>query len=154
MYSTTFSDLECRVILILIYMIYIINKFYSKFNCIIYFLIYWKLKNVSVKQDVVSQNPPNFQTLLWKSWPDIVWAMTPRDVFLVDVDREEQLGEVYGCCQVNKDGNWKCLVRRAVELIGIVTYLNAINCMLWMELYKVSSMFLEPLAYYRLLAAI
>lgn len=79
--------------------------------------------------------------------------MTPRDVFLVDVDREELLGEVYGCCQVNKDGNWKCLVRRAVGLIGIVTYLNAINCVLWVELYKVAWMFLEPLAHYRVLAA-
>lgn len=29
-----------------------------------------------------------------KPRPDIVWAVTPRDVFLVDVDREELLGEV------------------------------------------------------------
>lgn len=82
-----------------------------------------------------------------------MWAVTLRDVFLVDVDREELLGEVWGCCYINKDGNWKSLVRFAVGFIGIVTHPNAINSNLGVELYKVSSMFLEPLAHYRVLAA-
>lgn len=56
-------------------------------------------------------------------------------------------------CQINKDGNWKSLVRTAVGFIGIVTHPNTINSNLRVELYKVSSMFLEPLAHYRVLAA-
>lgn len=44
-------------------------------------------------------------------------------------------------------------MRTAVGFLGIVTHPNDINSNLGAELYKVSSMFLEPLAHYRVLAA-